>query len=501
MSQPSFLLRNHSRNTRQSTQAVKYLIVLLTVAFLSHFLNCAASSGAVIHIEPPIVSIGEDIARDSHGIKSHFDEDLFAGLIEKDPPYGGDFTNDRPIGSEETDLSDLMLRDDREHNSAYRDLFNTFSAEANLNADTPIYYFSVTNHGRLFCRTVDGRAILFKENKLHYKDVQHRLNSATSTLDPVLLIDERVFQQYYKIDMDLNGAGHAWLARDGSQFYRIKQITTALKQRFLAEYYDRIYVDVEQRESEDIVSAMQARPFDKRSVSVLPLTTDSLTLDRLKTLIPAPRRLASTYSSKTSLEDAIRNAPGDTIVVLGHNEDGIFKTINSKNEVVFSIPLTELIQLARDCCKKLVYPVSCESASFVGNHGGIIQAFRATDAVDALALALEADTVLNFFRTFSKKANVDVVVSANETAFGYHVTVEYLTLKQINGVAGYLKPLGEATLYVPRPSTIEVKFLVGFIFSLILTVLFFGLVFWSYGGNILAALVIWIVKRVRPKTS
>lgn len=175
--------------------------------------------------------------------------------------------------------------------------------------------------------------------------------------------------------------------------------------------------------SMQIAENLKKRNFDASKFSLLSMVIDSTTesiIAESKTLSSAQER-AKVRSDKPwadQLSSAFRSAKGGTLVLLTHINKGNVEVLDSAENTLFSVPLTEIKKKAIEEDVNLVL-FGCDTASYVNEESigiGVAGLYNTASAARRLEIAVDSSS--NVFELLKAMATPDLVIVAYDEAGG-----------------------------------------------------------------------------------
>jgi len=174
--------------------------------------------------------------------------------------------------------------------------------------------------------------------------------------------------------------------------------TQLLGTKRIVKFGTNLYYPVQRPDVPLLIKQIYKKPFDAKKAVVVPLTTDSGTIERFIRKIPAANRSNVKLTSKEELEKQLAKYRGRIVIPLGHFEKGSFVVIDAANKEVLKISSQELQVLAQKYNFKVI-PFGCRSAEEFSN--GIANVFNSLDAIDSLSKAIRSKTLGDFIENLS----------------------------------------------------------------------------------------------------
>jgi hypothetical protein len=212
------------------------------------------------------------------------------------------------------------------------------------------------------------------------------------------ILDPSVFEDPIHANIDIDAAQNVFVL-DGRNQLRLVRRLWNRKDGYgpaMVEYLPNVWAHATDRGAPDYIASLAGLPFRRGDFRVLSLVTNSTTnrtiSERLKDV-----HVPFDFSSRDALLAGLRRHRGKHLFVVGHIEGDAFRVYDAGRTEKFSIVVSDLIHLAKECCGIVVIPIGCNVAAVSGR--GSVGAFKSGDAVDRLALAFDhAETQADFFQ-------------------------------------------------------------------------------------------------------
>ena len=159
-------------------------------------------------------------------------------------------------------------------------------------------------------------------------------------------------------------------------------------------------------------STLNDQQFDSSSAVLVPLVTNSATLDAVGQTVPGDNRLFPGNLSEAAIYGALASLKGKSAFLLGHVENDAF-VIRDSSGVAISTLSIDALQPYGEKNGINIYAVGCNSAAVGGT--GAAGTFNTVDAVNRFSSALGAKTWGAFYSSFAGQ-NLALVVDQSSIA-------------------------------------------------------------------------------------